>query len=261
MYNVELFFKKARPNVVETDVKYEIDWLLQCLARNGQMIDEYSGLSIVRGGYKTIVSLPEPGSLRPSLHNKWVRAALRRLLKTGVNPPSQRLIGWELESAPPCKCRKRSALVLESETFNGEPPVRCGDCLGIVPFYRFRHTDDDSGNFEDIVFWARWYECLVRLWLHSRAGERFAYRALSRHDSDLSTTGREICRRIEERTGTPTYYYLFRWNARSVVEERRRLCPGCRRKWLLKEPWHDTFHFRCDRCRLISEFGQRLNVS
>ncbi len=66
-----------------------------------------------------------------------------------------------------------------------------------------------------------------------------------------SLEGRELCTLVEELTDVPTYYYLFRHNARSIESELRRRCPIGDEQWLLDKP-DGLYDFRCNPCRLLS---------
>jgi predicted nucleic acid-binding Zn ribbon protein len=87
-----------------------------------------------------------------------------------------------------------------------------------------------------------------------RTLERAATREMSRADSSLSKRGRAICDKVTASTGIPTYYYLYRYTATTMKQERARKCPSCAGEWLLEEPEH-IFDFRCDRCRLVSSIS------
>lgn len=255
MYTAEIFFKRNNRNSHSPKQPEDTIWLIiAALERNGQLVDRDIAIVPVRGGYRAIVGLPERTSLRASLYSSPVRKELIGLKEAGLRLAKVHVIGRDLESQPVCKCRRRPALIMETRYLSTEVPLSCGECMGVVPLYRIPHTTE-HGTYEDIRNWVHRYDALNALWFDSGVGEQFAYRQLSRHDSDLSSTGRSICRRIEKLTGTPTYYYLCRWYARSVPAERRRRCPSCNRKWLLPEPWHGIYDFRCDRCRLVSNIG------
>ena len=159
-----------------------------------------------------------------------------------------------MDSVSACTCHKRFPLILETSFLTQEVPLRCGECFGTFPFYRFGHTVE-HGTYEDILEWKRLYDSFHRIWIHSGVGEQFAYRQLARLDSRVSQQGRETCRRIELRSGRPTYYYLYRYHGRSKAAERKRRCPGCGQTWLLETPWQSHHDFRCDRCRLTSSIG------
>ena len=52
-----------------------------------------------------------------------------------------------------------------------------------------------------------------------------------------------------------TFYFLSKGRGRSRAAEQARLCPGCGGDWLLEEPRHDCFDFRCESCRLLSNIA------
>ncbi|OZT82185.1 hypothetical protein CIK04_28415, partial [Vibrio sp. 03_296] len=60
---------------------------------------------------------------------------------------------------------------------------------------------------------------------------------------------------IEYITKVPTYYYQYRVGGHSLAEEQARKCPKCGGEWLLDEPLHDIFYFKCDDCRIVSNIS------
>jgi predicted nucleic acid-binding Zn ribbon protein len=260
MYNVELFFKRQGRTLPEERAAGAIDELVRALQRNGQILEGITiPTAIVRGGYQTVASIPERRSLSLSLHSTRVRTAMRDLKRSGLALPRARVIGRQLDSTPVCGCRRSASLILTTNFLTSELPLRCGGCHGVVPFYRFPHTTD-YGTYEDIISWTWHYRAFDGIWIASGAGERLAYRELSEHDSKLSRWGHDLCRLIDKRSGAPTYYYLMKHYGRSVASERKRKCPDCGGKWLLKEPWHRLYDFKCDRCRLLSNIAFDVEV-
>jgi hypothetical protein len=81
---------------------------------------------------------------------------------------------------------------------------------------------------------------------------------------DESYRGRgmwQLCREVEKSTKVPTYYFLMRYYSHPTEEFARR-CPGCGGKWRTKAPEENRFrdwHFRCKRCRLVSNAGVEPN--
>jgi predicted nucleic acid-binding Zn ribbon protein len=253
MHTAELLFRQQRG--AATDEGINAIWgVIAALERNGQVADREPSVAAARGGYRAVVALPEAGSLRPTLFSRQVRREMRALSRHGIRLRDVRVLGGDPESAATCKCRTPRSFILETAALITEPPVRCGACRGVVPVYRLPFTSEHN-DYDDVRYWMRRYRCLDELWLMSGVGEQFAYRELSRCDSDLSWMGRGICRRIEKRTGVPAYYYLYKYYGRSIAAEQKRTCPGCGRKWLLKESWHALYDFRCERCRLVSNIG------
>ncbi|WP_423825319.1 DUF2310 family Zn-ribbon-containing protein, partial [Salmonella enterica] len=51
------------------------------------------------------------------------------------------------------------------------------------------------------------------------------------------------------------YYYHYRVGGSSLAQEKARPCPKCGGEWLLDEPLHDIFHFRCEPCRIVSNIS------
>lgn len=87
-------------------------------------------------------------------------------------------------------------------------------------------------------------------------GERWAQNQLQSHDSSLSIQGIKCCKRIEEVTGTPTYYFLFNYRAWGQKKDKLRKCPNCQEDWLIEgRTPKDTYAFKCDNCRLVSELS------
>ena len=122
------------------------------------------------------------------------------------------------------------------------------------PLYRIPR--DRHGEQNDVMCWQSDYQACDTLQMNTATGDRFGTHQLSAVDSSLSVRGRAIARRIEEATKVPTYYYLYRYGGRSGALERKRRCPGCGGAWLLRYgAWHDEFHFRCTRCRLLSNIA------
>ena len=132
-------------------------------------------------------------------------------------------------------------------------PLSCGDTGLPIPLYLLPITQQIR---ESLYFWARAYNYHDNIWLGSAALEVPAYKQLADPTSDLSATGRELCAEVERATEKPTFYFVHRYWGRNVGEAVRP-CPLCGGKWHLsgspkdRNLFHD-FHFRCERCRLVS---------
>lgn len=257
MYAAELILKGTHRNAVD-GMPHAIVNLLLDLNRGGRILDRDPVPLPTRGGYKVIVFLPAPDALDESKHRKPLRMIRSDLKHAGWDWTGVRILGKEVDSADPCSCRKLARLILITDACDWGSPLSCGDCGGTVPLYRLPPTSE-VGNYEDIIFFARRYRVMDKLWLGSGTGERFAYRELSRIDSELSVEGRDLCRRIEKSSGIAVYYYVMRYYGKSLVAERKCPCPGCGRKWFIDEPGVHDFH--CDRCRLVSDIAAELTVT
>lgn len=251
MYTADVNFK-LKHGASRHEAESAISSFLVALLDGGNVVDRRPiPMAAVRDGYRATVSLPERGALASRWHNADVRRKKLTLTEVGLKLGPIRIVGKDPNSQVVCSCRRPSALTMVL----GDTPLTCGDCTGKVPLYRMSRMRK-HGNDHGLRYWAHLYRALDQIWTASDVGERFAYRQLSEHDSDLSKLGRTTCGRIEKATRIPTYYYVYRWYARSIASERKRKCPGCGKTWFVDESRRLGSHeFRCDRCRLVSNIG------
>jgi predicted nucleic acid-binding Zn ribbon protein len=254
MFHVEVTFRYAgKPE--ETDVSQGIHGLLDSLITNGQMLDSDWPIAYTESDCRVVVSCPETTSLQPRNANENVRRYLSDLRSHGLLKPRYHVLGRGIESPMADHCKPPSWHVLITNYLSHESPLMCGEHYLPVPLYRVPHTHHAGPSFEDILCWQREWKCCDELQMACGFGERFATKQMSDLDSPLTTNGRDLCRRIEKLSGVPTYYYLYRGNGRSLTAEQGRPCPSCGKKWLLGNPLHDLFDFKCDRCRLVSNIA------
>lgn len=138
----------------------------------------------------------------------------------------------------------------------------CGDTEKCVPFYKIPYTDKLSTDYSNIWSWERHHSSLFRLWLNSQPiAEEFALEQLQNVHSEDSKLGREICAKIEELTGVPTYYFLFnsrRWTGREDLD---RKCPLTNQEWRIEgKTASDFIAFKCDESRLVSELSHNCKT-
>jgi predicted nucleic acid-binding Zn ribbon protein len=74
--------------------------------------------------------------------------------------------------------------------------------------------------------------------------------------SQLSKQGLVICRKIEELTNIPTYYYIYNYKKYKGGDSISRSCPSCKGEWGLENPLHDFYDFQCNRCKLLSNLSR-----
>jgi predicted nucleic acid-binding Zn ribbon protein len=251
MFVAEILVPARRGHVAETCDALQV--LLGALRMNGQVLGREWPIAQTEEGLRTPVMIPERGALGRRHQNGWVREALEKLSSAAGAKPQVMVLGDDPTGAEADRCKKPSCYVLFTTYLDLNSPLCCGDCFRPVPLYRIPHTAE--GEYYDVLCWQFDYKACDQLQMNCATGERFGTRELSRPDSSLSRQGRSICRKISELTGKPAYYYLYRYGGRGGQAEARRLCPGCGGEWLLKEPWHRLFDFRCDRCRLVSNIA------
>jgi len=227
--------------------------LLGTWHKNGQVVGDSWPAVTESKKLRFVVSIPEADSLDPRHANEWVARAHDDLIEAGLGRPEIAVLGPDPASSQPCDCGNRSSLILFTHYMSLEPPLWCGDCFAPVPLYQIPSIS--GGEYLDILQWEADYKACDTLQMHCTTGERFGERQLGSHDSSLSSNGLAICEAISKSTGLPTYYYLLKIRGRSKKQELARKCPSCGEAWLLTEPLHDLFEFKCDRCFLLSNLA------
>jgi len=229
--------------------------LLSTWRWNGQIVGEWP-IAATKAGITAYASALERSSLSRKFANEYVKSEMSKLSAVGLSRPTVQVLGSDPESDRLCSCRNRESLILFTTFLTVGSPLRCGLCLGMVPFYRIPPTD--RCEYSSIMSWEAAYKACDTLQIGCGAGERFGERQLQDFESPLSREGRKLCSRIEEATGTPTYYYLCRFRGRSLRLERERKCPNCSHRWLLEKRRHKLVDFQCETCRLVSSIAYDL---
>jgi predicted nucleic acid-binding Zn ribbon protein len=207
MDTVQLLFRTRAAKKGE-DLLDKVQGYLAALLHNGQIVGDHTPMAKVSGGLRVTASLPEADALAHRFANKWVRKRLGELAAVGVGRPKVKHLGTDPESREPCRYGKRPFLILFTTFINAEPPLRCGACFGPVALYRVPSTNE-AGNHQDILWWQDTYQAMDWLFIGTGPGERFAHDQLSRFDSELSTDGRELAKKLQRKVRVPVYYYLF----------------------------------------------------
>ncbi len=248
MFVIEVVFKQAQ--VHDTDQVQEIiQFLLGALRMNGQVLGREFPVAIDADSYRSYLLIPEEDSLDKSRANVYVLKWLTKLDDLKIEY-SWKVLGIESDGDSVCKCVRPKFYMLYTTYISLEPPIRCGDCFESIPLYRLPVTS--SGEYVDIITWESDYKACDTLQMNCATGEHFGTLQISRHNSSLSKRGIDICNHITVSTGIPTYYYLLKSSGRGMKAEQTRKCPSCGGEWLLQEPLHGLFDFRCDQCRLLS---------
>ena len=231
------------------------DEFLNALRMNGQVLGREWTLYIEGDDLAAIVKTPEHDSLGGRFYGDFVRAALERVRGQGIEVGVAAL-GDRLHDVPACACTQRSGLVMYTHFPGAQSPLSCLDCFEAVPLYRMPLVD---GDYHRLLSWqSDWQNC-DRLQMDARTLERAATREIADLRSALCVEGRACADELAGLTGIPVYYHLHRGNGRTLRSERARRCPGCDCEWLLPEPLHARFDFRCDACRLLSNVAGNVD--
>lgn len=253
MYAAKLTFALSQ-DISHDWLLEELDLLTIALRNSGQLLDYDPILIEQTSTLEAFVRLPKPDALDHANCGEYVRKRLGRLNSGGIKSPVVEILGCDLSNPRSdfCYCGKSPSYIL-MVTMYAESPIRCGGCFNDVPAYEIPPTSKGR-YYDNLQFWEHDYRRCDGLFMGGSTGERFSYREMSGHDSSLGIRGRDVCERIESLTGVPTYYFLMRHQGTPGKKERERKCPACGGDWRLEQPWHEIIAFRCDSCRLVSEF-------
>lgn len=212
-----------------------------CLYNNGQILKNYE---MIKSGNDFIVfiTLPEDDSLDEKYNNIYVTKyvdKIKALFKISLD-----IIGENLNYEKSCICEKSSWYLLYTDYLETDSPVVCGDCEKSVPLYKLPHLFNENEH-HGILGWKRAYSAIDGLWMYCLS-DRFTYRQLNNHDSQLSKIGTNICKELEKATKTPTYYYIYQHT------KSKKNCPVCGGDWKLtgKKAFID---YKCKKCRLVAD--------
>jgi predicted nucleic acid-binding Zn ribbon protein len=151
-----------------------------------------------------------------------------------------------------CTCRKSDFYILTTSYISIDSPLTCGTCSKSVPLYKLPIYHDYG--YLPILNWETNYISCDRLQMNGEVGERWALNQMEEITSPLSRQGLAICKKINELTAVSTYYYLHNYS-KFKGDKLSRPCPGCNKKWGLKETLHNRYDFKCDRCKIVSELS------
>ncbi|CUI02772.1 DUF2310 family Zn-ribbon-containing protein [Massilia antarctica] len=207
-----------------------LNLFLGALRNNGQICGSEWPMAMEDGCCFATVLAPAADSLDERYHGSHVRQRLADAQQAGITF-AWSLIGPACDSADACACANPSAYVLFTTFLTLESPVRCMDCFGPVPLYRF--TAPPDADFHDVISWQSDYQSCDHLQMNCTVLERAATRQMSTIDSALSAAGCACCAALSERAGKPFYYYLYRAKGRSAAREAQRRCPACDGPWQL----------------------------
>ena len=253
MVNIEIRFRyQGKPK--ESDISSAVYRLLSDWVRTGQVLHGDWPITHGQGACRLVVGCPETTALAGRNGNAAVGRSLSELSMHGLSKPSFHVLGPGLDSPRTDRCRRPSWYILITNFLSVESPLHCGDHYLPIPLYRIPWTDKANDNHQGVLYWQSLWRGCDQLQMNCDVGEEFATRQIADPDTRLSKLGRERARDIENVSGVPTYYYLYRGEGRSLALERKRRCPSCGGRWLLPKPIH-FFQFRCGRCRLVSHMG------
>jgi predicted nucleic acid-binding Zn ribbon protein len=253
MYVVELVFECFADTTISA-VDKAINGLMDALRYNGQVLGREFPIVMGEGEFFVRAVCPEQNSLHPNHHSDFVKVCFDRLNDAALLRPKVRLLGRDINSEEAAEDNRPSWQVLYTTYVHTCSPLRSGETLLPIPLYRNPPTF--NGDHKALVKWqTEWQACDELQMAGGCRAEHAVLNELTQIDSDLYRRGWDLRGRLEFLTKIPTYYYLYRVGGQSLELERQRPCPNCGAPWLLDEPLHDIFHFKCDCCRLVSNIS------
>lgn len=241
---------EIKTDINKNDVIDEFWLLMNCYRANGQ---KQGGIESQYITGNTVIALPstlEKDSLDPKYNNIHISEQIQILEELCNSQIQFRLVGEDYEDHHTvCDCHTSEFYILMTNYTTIESPINCGTCYWSVPLYRLPKYWDDE--YLKILSWETDYICCDRLQMNCWVWNYWGVNQMQKVDSYLSKQGIEICKRIEELTSIPTYYFLYNYR-KAKGDQLSRPCPTCGNKWDLKEQLHNFYDFKCDTCRLVS---------
>ncbi len=227
--------------------------LISCYWKNGQIhedrIDYIKNNKIVM-----VVNTLERDSLSKDYNNYYVNNRIDKIQEKWNSKIEFQFLGEmpydKLLIENVCSCSKSEFHILYTDAYSLGSPIKCGNCFGTIPLYKFPKYNEHS--YQEVLWWEQDYKACDRLQIGCSVGEKWALNQMQEVNSQLTKVGLKICRKMEELTNIPTYYFLYDY--RKIKKNAAiKKCPSCKKEWLLETPLHKLFDFKCDSCKLLSQ--------
>lgn len=260
MYLIETYFKLT---ALENDVAAQtaaLNGVIDQWRYNGQIIGREIPLYLLEEedeqSFAMRVICPEEHSLLPENNNAEVFRALNAVTKCGLAFVGFQVIAEDFNSDSSTENPLPAWQVLYTTHLQSCSPLHSGENLAPIPLYK--QLKNQPHLSQDLIKWQENWQAYDQLQMNGAALEQQALREISDYASPLSKHGRYLAAEIEKISQVPTYYYLYRVGATDFNTESQRCCPQCGEQWALPKALFDVFHFKCDQCRLVSNFSWNL---
>jgi len=223
----------------------ELYWYLGVLYKNGNCLKDYKVI-LKEKGYEVYIGMYCEYPIKDTAcRNKYIDeydSSLKNYFKISCE-----LLGELDGCADLCDCEQPSAYLMYTTQYDEEMIILCCDCGGVVPLYKLPYLEPYEEEHLTLQDWQECYRGMDRLWLHAGTErlERSALYQMHNPKSSLSAWGRDLCKELEQKTGVPTYYYLF------SSEKKYRKCPSRGKPWRKEDD--GICDFFCDECRLAAD--------
>ena len=253
MFLVKLQFD-CFENTTISAVDRAVNGVMEALRYNGQVLGREFPIVLHDGVFQIRCVCPDEDSLHPRYHSPAVKAAFALLTDAGLLSPKVTLLGRDINSEDAADCEVPTWQVLYTTYVHTCSPLRSGDSLLPIPLHRLEATGEVD-HTELIQWQTQWQACDEIQMGGLCDAEHSALAEICNENSALFKKGRVLADRIENMTQVPTYYYQYRVGGVSLQSEQDRTCPICHDSWQLSVPLHGIFHFKCNKCRLVSNLS------
>lgn len=241
----------------ETDPVTLIGQIINQWRYNGQIIGREVAITYhpeSEASFWAKVSTPEQTSLMPENNSLRVTEALQQAGENGIEFAGFEIVGRDYQAEQTCESMPTFQMLYTTH-LDSCSPVYCGETFTPIPLYQATGKNDELG--EQLIKWQEDWQACDQLQMNGSTLEQQALLQISELNSLLAQQGIALCRTLEQIKQIPTYYYLYRLG-KNKHEEHHRKCPNCGGEWKLAEPLHQILHFKCDKCRLVSNLSWEL---
>lgn len=255
MYLIEVFLTNHKPQSLAQQIPL-LNQLIDQWRYNGQIIGReiplFSAEQEQAEGFGIRVICPEQHSLLAENNNALVDQALARLQNCGVILDSFHIVAqdWNGDETHEGEIPWQVLYTTHLQTCS---PLHNGDNLAPVPLYKLLKNQPHLSL--DLIKWQENWQACDQLQMNGSSLENQALAQISNIDSNLFKHGYALAKEVEQASQIPTYYYLYRVGGESLKAELARRCPSCGGDWRVEPPIAEIFHFKCDRCRLVSNLS------
>ncbi len=245
MYTFEFVMQK-RDNSEE--IKKAFNAYTTALELNGQILRRHRSYTSIGNEFQLRVVAPEKTTFDDANENINVTSARERFEAAYGESVVWNCIGENKNVTGSCECKKSDYYILKGNMKDTVSPVLCGNCGNSVPLYRLPRNYSRE-EYYDILEWQRAYNDLNDLFKQG-LDERYAYEMLNKANSSLNVEGRRIAKALNEKTGVPVYYHMFKYYGKNKNE-----CPICGEEWKNNDEEYNVDYI-CHRCRLVANDEQ-----
>lgn len=230
---------------------------------NGQVIGREMAITLNQNNetgkieFHIKVALPAQNSLMTEFNSDEVNQALTHLKQANMAFLGVELIGRDFNGEITSEDSRSQFQILYTTHLDTCSPVYNGEDFRPIPLYQLTNKQQDLSS--RILRWQENWQACDQLQMHGDVLETEALTQIAEYNSPLAKIGRSLCQEIEALTSVPTYYYLYRLGDDKLAELQR-ACPSCGDpSWKIENaPLHNIFHFKCDKCRLISNLSWEI---